>query len=146
MRSKFKEYVKEFFLRGLFAMGFGPLVLATIYLFLWFFGVDENISLPSLVLGIFTVTVLAFICGGITVIYKVESLPLPFQIMIQAMVLYLSYATIYLINGWLKKSLIPFIIFSVSFAAGFAIIWVIVYFGTRKSSRKLNEKINNKEN
>ncbi|MBO5909579.1 MAG: DUF3021 domain-containing protein [Clostridia bacterium] len=145
MKNKFKEHIKEFLLRGLLVMGFGPLILATVYLFLWIFGVAENITLSSLVLGNFTVTILSFICGGITVIYKVESLPLPVQIMIQALVLYLSYVTIYLVNGWLKNSWFTFIIFSVSFAVGFAIIWVIVYLSTRKSSRKLNEQINNNE-
>jgi len=146
MRNNFKTFIKEFFFRGLFAMGFGPLVMAVVFFFLDLFNVIETISVSSVVLGVFTVSLLAFIVSGMTVIYQVESLPLASQILIHALVLYLTYAAVYLINGWLSSDIIAFGVFSACFVLGFALIWLIVYLCTRKSTEKLNENLKNTEN
>ena len=145
MNGRSKELLKDFFLRGFLAMGFGPIVLSLVYFFLFIFKVVETVNIISVILGIFTISLLAFIVAGMTVIYRVERLPLVFKILIHAFVLYLSYASIYLVNGWLGSDAMPFIIFSVSFAVGFALIWVIVYFRIRRNISELNREIAEKE-
>ena len=71
-----KKIIAEFFRRGLVAFGFGPLVLAVIFLILQCNGVVETLSVNQVCLGIFSLSALAFVAGGMNVIYQVERLPL----------------------------------------------------------------------
>ena len=73
MKTKGK-FIKDFALRGMVAMGFGPIVLAIIYLILGLTGVATNIGVYEMVVGVLTITVLAFMCGGMTAVYQIESL------------------------------------------------------------------------
>ena len=52
-------------------MGFGPIVLAIVYFILGLTGVAENIGVYDMVIGITTITALAFLCGGMTVVYQI---------------------------------------------------------------------------
>lgn len=138
-----KKYFKEFMHRGLLCMGFGPLVLAVVFGILDLCGVVHVISVSQMVLGIFTVILMAFIAAGVTIVYKIEKLPLLYATIIQGVTLYLDYAIIYLVNGWLKNGLTPFIIFTIIFVLGYALIWGIVYLFIRKDIEKINKKIRN---
>lgn len=124
--------------RGTFACGFGPLILAIIYGFLYKFGVIEMLSVKEVVLGIVTSMILAFIAGGMNVIYEIDRLPLIFAMLIHGILLYLDYFIIYIINGWLKSELNAFLIFTICFIVGYTIIWFIIYLITMKSAKKLN--------
>ncbi|MBO7195971.1 MAG: DUF3021 family protein [Clostridia bacterium] len=97
------KYYKQFILKGLVAMGFGPIVLAIVYMILGFTGVTESISVWEMSLGIFTITALAFLCGGITVVYQIEELPISKAITFHGIILYIAYTVVYLTNGWLKE-------------------------------------------
>lgn len=143
MRGIIKNYYKEFLLRGLLVAGGGPLVLAIVYGILGTCGVVENMSVTEVVLGIVTTTILAFLAAGITVVYKIEELPLPIAILLHGVILYIAYAVIYLVNGWLASGLIPFLIFSAVFVVGYILIWSIVYICIRNSTNKLNKKLKN---
>ena len=68
------KYYKEFLLRGLVAMGFGPFVLSVIYGILGEVGVIEQMSPSEVVLGYLTISLLAFICGASNVVFKIEEL------------------------------------------------------------------------
>ena len=138
-----KNFLKEFCRRGLVAFGFGPVIAAIIYLCIAWSGVEDMLSLAEVGKQILLVSVMAFLAGGITAIYQIEKMPLPFAIFIQATVLYVDYIAIYLINGWLENSLVPIIVFTVIFTVGFAIVWGIVYLFTKKSAKKLNEQLKN---
>lgn len=131
-----KKYIKAFVTNGLFVCGLGPFVLAIVYAVLNAVGVD--ISVTEMVMGIISVTVLAFIAGGISMIYKIERLPITLAALIHAGVLYLDYIVIYLINGWLKGGIIPFIVFTSCFFVGFALVWLIIYLTTKKSTDEVN--------
>ena len=96
-----KKIIAEFFRRGLVAFGFGPLILAIIFLILQCNGVVETLSVNQVCLGIFSLSALAFVAGGMNVIYQVERLPLMVAILIHGCVLYLCYLATYLVNGWL---------------------------------------------
>ena len=141
MKSIIKRYYKDFLLRGIISMGFGPLVLAIIYTMLWIFGVVESVSAPEMCIGIVTITILAFLSGSITMLYQIEELPLIWAILSHGIVLYTVYAVVYVVNGWLETSVIPFIVFTLIFVFGYLMIWGIIYLIQKRQTDKLNKVI-----
>ena len=133
-----KKYIKKFVARGLFVCGLGPIALAIIYAVLNATGAVSEMSVSEMIIGIVSVTVLAFIAGGISMIYEVERLPIAIAALIHAGVLYLDYIVIYLINGWLKEGVTPFVIFTSCFFAGFALVWLIIYLTSKRSTDEVN--------
>ena len=138
--------VLEFFHRGLVACGFGPIVLAVIYLILQKSGAMQTLSVNQVCLGIFSLSGLAFIVGSMNIIYQFERLPLMPAIFIHGVVLYFSYLGTYLINDWLDWGTTPIIIFSVIFVLGYLAIWAIIYTLTIRNTRKLNKILMEKQN
>ncbi len=136
-----KKYVFEFLKRGICAMGFGPLVLAAVWGILYACGVLEVLTGVQVVFGIVGISLLTFVAAGITVVYQIDKLPLLYAMLIHGVTLYIDYAAIYLVNGWLKEGIMPFIIFTIIFVAGYALIWGIVYLFIRKDIEKINRKI-----
>ena len=122
-----KKYVLEFLRRGLVACGFGPLILAIIYLILQQQDLLDTLTVNQVCLGIFSLTALAFIAGGMNTIYQIEKLPFMIAIFIHGSVLYLSYLATYLLNGWLGLGTAPILVFSGIFVFGYVIIWIIIY-------------------
>ena len=107
-----KKYVLRFIGCGLFAMGFGPITMAIVYLILWKCGVADVLSTEKMVVGILTVSLMAFLAGGIGVVYQIEQLPLMYAALLHGVTLYLDYVIVYLINGWLADGVAPFLIFT----------------------------------
>ena len=139
-----KRNVFEFVRRGLVACGFGPLVLAALYLLLQKQGVLHTLTVNEVCLGIVSLSVLAFIAGGMNVIYQVERLPLMVAILIHGGVLYASYLGTYLINGWLAWGMMPILAFSVIFATGYLAVWAVIYTVTKKNTAQLNAALRHK--
>lgn len=137
-----KEFVKNFCKRGLVAFGFGPVIMAIVYISLELAGVEGALGFIELSKQILIVSAMAFVAAGISAIYNVERLALPLAIFIHAAVLYTDYILVYLINGWIKNSLMPLIIFTVIFIVGFALVWIIIYAVNKNAARKLNESLN----
>ena len=133
-----KKYVLEFYRRGLTACGFGPLVLAVLYLILQCNGVLQTLTVNQVCMGIFSLSALAFVAGGVNVVYQMERLPLMAAILIHGAVLYVCYLMVYLLNGWLHDRLIPILVFTGIFVAGYAIVWVMIYSVIRYRTRKIN--------
>lgn len=136
-----KKYIKKFIARGLFVCGLGPIVLTIVYAVLNAAGVVSEVSATEMVIGIISAAVLAFIAGGISMIYEIERLPIVTAAFIHALVLYADYAVIYLINGWLKGGVTSFIIFTSCFFSGFALVWLIIYLTTKKSTDEVNSML-----
>ena len=136
-----KKNVKEFIRRGLVACGFGPLVLAVLYQILQSQGIMESMTVDEVCLGIVSLSVLAFIAGGMNVIYQIERLPLMLAILIHGGVLYISYLATYLVNGWLEWGMTPVLVFTGIFAGAYLIIWMIIYSAIKKHTDKLNEAL-----
>ena len=134
-----KKYVLEFVKRGLMAASGGPLILAIIYGVLEATKTVTVLTSGEACMGIVSITVMAFIAAGITMIYQVESLPLPMAILIHGGVLYLDYLMIYLLNSWLPGNAVG--IFTIIFFAGFALVWLVIYLCIRVKTKKLNEKM-----
>ena len=141
-----KKMVLEFFHRGLVACGFGPIVLAVIYLILQKSGAMQTLSVNQVCLGIFSLSGLAFIVGGMNIIYQFERLPLMLAILIHGVVLYFSYLGTFLINGWLDFGRTPIFIFTGIFILGYLAIWAIIYTLTIRNTRKLNKILEEKQN
>ena len=136
-----KKNIMEFIRRGLIACGFGPIVLAIVYLVLQKCAIVETLTVNEVCLGIFSLSALAFIAGGINVVYQVERLPLMVAILIHGGVLYVSYLVTYLINNWLARGIKPVLVFTVIFILGYFIIWAAIYSTTKKSTAQMNEKL-----
>lgn len=136
-----KQFGKEFLLRGMIAAGGGPVVLAIVYGILGSTGVVSSFTPREVCMGILTVTLLALIVGGMTAIYQLERLPLVSAILIHGAGLYAAYILIYLINGWLKRQLIPILVFTAVFITGYAVIWLIIYSVTKAGTDQLNRKL-----
>ena len=140
-----RRIISEFCRRGLMACGLGPLVLAALYLILDHQGVITALSVSEVCLGIVSLSALAFIAGGMNVLYQIERLPLMTAILIHGGVLYMSYLGTYLVNGWLEWGTSPILVFSAIFVLGYLVIWAIIYSVTKKRTTRLNEKLKQKQ-
>lgn len=136
-----KAYIKEFLHRGLLACGFGPVVLAVVYGILGACGVIESLTPTEVCRGVLTVTLMAFLAAGITVVYQIEVLPLFPAVLLHGLVLYLDYLMIYLVNGWIADGVKPLLVFTAIFAVGYAIIWAVIYSVMRHSAQTLNRRL-----
>lgn len=140
-----KKHMGEFIRRGLVACGFGPLVLAVLYLILHRSGAVETLSVNQVCMGIFSLSALAFIAGGMNFIYQIERLPLMVAILIHSGVLYVSYLATYLLNDWLEWGIIPILVFTGIFVVGYVVIWAIIYSIIKKNTDMLNEGLKKKQ-
>ena len=140
-----KKFISEFVRRGLTACGIGPVVLAVLYLILQQSSVIDHLTVQQVCIGIFSLTALAFIAGGMNAIYQIERLPLMAAILIHGGVLYVSYLVTYLVNDWLNWGVMPIVVFSTIFIVGYIVIWVIIYSITKKNTKKLNEALKKKQ-
>lgn len=138
------KFVSDFFLRGLLAAAFGPVVLAIIYGILGATGTVSSFSPREVCLGILSITLLALIAGGMTAIYQVEQLPLLSAILIHGAALYGAYLLTYLLNGWLQQQLTAYLIFTAAFVGGYALIWVCIYAVTKAKTDRINKKLSGK--
>ena len=134
-----KQQIKQFCLRGLTAAAGGPVVLAIIYGILGKCGVIESLPPGEVTLGILSITLMAFIAAGITVVYTVEQLPLPMAILIHGGVLYVDYLLMYLLNDWIPKGGIG--IFTLIFGLGYAAVWLVIYLSIRIKAAQINKKL-----
>lgn len=133
-----KKFVLDFLRRGLAAWGFGPVVLAIIYLILQQSAAVETVTVNQVCTGIFSLTALAFIAGGMNAIYQIERLPLMAAILIHGCVLYLSYLATYLLNDWLEWGILPILVFTGIFVVGYLVIWIIIYSIIKKNTDTVN--------
>jgi len=138
-----KEFTKTFGLRGLIAAGFGPIILGIIYGILGKTGAVDALSPSEASIGILSITLMAFIAGGITSVYVTERLPLPSAILIHAAVLYLDYLIMYLLNDWIPKNAQAIGIFTAIFFVCFALIWLGIWLSTRKKTNDINKNLGN---
>lgn len=136
-----KKYLKDFCKIGLMTCGGGPLIMAIVYAVLGAQGVIDTLGVQEVVRGIVTSLVLAFIAGGVSVVYHMEKLPLLWASFLHALVLYVDYIGIYLLNGWLKCEVRPLLLFTSIFLVGYAIIWCFIYLSIRRNIRRINAQM-----
>ncbi len=134
-----KYILKEFFRRGIAACGLGPIVLAVLYLILQHNGVVETLPVHAVCIGILSLSALAFVAGGMNVIYQIERLPLMIAILIHGAVLYISYLLTYLVNDWLDWGTVPILVFTGIFVVGYLLIWAVIYSVIKRNTDRINE-------
>ena len=140
-----KKFVLEFVRRGLIATGLGPIVLAIVYLILKQSAAIDTLTVNQVCIGIFSLSALAFIAGGMNAIYQVERMPLMTAILIHGGTLYIGYLGTYLLNDWLDFGVIPIIVFTAIFVVGYIVIWAIICSIIRRNTAKLNEMLKKKQ-
>ena len=136
-----KKFASDFLLRGLVACGFGPVILAVVYLILHQQGVVQTLAVTEVCMGIFSLFALAFVAGGMNAIYQIERLPLMLAILIHGVVLYVSYLIVYLVNNWLKWGFAPILVFTIIFVVGYMMIWAIIYSVNKKNTAQINKQL-----
>lgn len=134
-----KRFILDFVRRGLIACGIGPIVLAIVYLVLQQSANLQTLTVNQVCIGIFSLTALAFIAGGMNAIYQIERLPLMAAVTVHGVVLYVGYLVTYLLNDWLDLGVIPVIVFSVIFVVGYVVIWAIIYSVIKRNTDRINE-------
>ena len=140
-----KKTVKEFLRRGIAACGLGPIVLAVLYMILRYNGFVESLTINEVCVGIFSLSALAFIAGGMNVVYQIEQLPLMVAISIHGGVLYVSYLLTYLVNDWLDWGTAPVLVFTGIFVVGYLLIWAVIYSVIKKNTDRINEVLKKKQ-
>ena len=140
-----REFLSNFLKRGFTALGFGPIVLAVVYLFIERFGGVSYLEIREVSCGIFSLSALAFVVGGMNAIYRVERLSLMVAILIHVSVLYIGYLCTYLLNSWIEWGSGPILVFTLIFAVGYIAIWAVICLVTRKNTKKLNESLKKKQ-
>ena len=136
-----KKFTLEFLRNGLFACGGGPVIWAVVYLILSGTGVATEVSAGKVAVEVMTITLLAFVAGGIGAVYRVERLPLAIAILLHGTVLYAAYLAIYLINGWLAREVTPLLVFTAIFLGGYAIVWLVIYLVNKRSAARMTAKL-----
>ena len=134
-----KKIFLEFCRRGMIASGFGPIVLAIVYLILDYHSNIELLTVNQVYIGIFSLSALAFIAGGMNVVYQIERLPLMYAIFLHGIVLYVVYLITYLINDWIVLGLTPIFVFTGIFVFSYIVIWIFIYTITKKNTDKINQ-------
>ena len=82
---------------------------------------------------------LAFVAGGMNVVYQIERLPLMVAISIHGGVLYVSYLLTYLVNDWLDRGTAPILVFTGIFVVGYLLIWAVIYSIIKRNTDRINE-------
>lgn len=140
-----KKFIGEFLRRGFTACGIGPVILAILYLLLQHSAAINTLTVNQVCIGIFSITALAFLAGGINAIYQIEKLPLLVAILIHGSVLYGGYLGTYLLNDWLDWGILPIIVFSVIFVVGYIVIWSIIYTIIKRNIGRINKTLREKQ-
>ena len=140
-----KHHILDFIRRGMAACGIGPIVLAVVYLILQRNGQAQMLTVNQVCLGIFSLSALAFIAGGMNVVYQIERLPLMGAISIHGGVLYVSYLATYLLNDWLDWGTAPVLVFTGIFVVGYLLIWAVIYSIIKRNTDKINEVLKKKQ-
>lgn len=136
-----KYYVLDFLKRGLLAAAGGPVILAVVYGSLGASGAIAALTPGEVCRAILMVTLMAFIAGGVSIVYQIEKLPLLPATFIHALALYTDYLLIYLLNGWLSGGLAGVAVFTAIFGAGYALIWLVIITSIKVKTKKINEKL-----
>lgn len=140
-----KKNALEFLRRGLIACGFGPMVLALLYLMISRSTGIDTLTVDQVCRGIFSLSALAFMAGGMNILYQIERLPLMVAILIHGSILYACYLITYLLNDWLEWSVTPILVFTAIFVFGYLLVWAVIYSITKRNTAKLNAMLRNKQ-
>lgn len=136
-----KKYAKEFFHRGLLFGGFGPIIMAIIYLILHYTVTGFTLSGADAFSAVISTYLLAFVHAGASVFNQIEEWSIMKSLLCHFGTLYVIYIACYLFNSWIPFDGNVILIFTAIFVAVYFVVWGIVYFSVQAASRKLNAKL-----
>ena len=139
-----RKIMLTFLKRGMIACGIGPVILAIVYIILEQTGEIDVLTIKQVCIGIFSLSILAFVAGGLNAIYQIEKIPFMLAVLIHGIVLYIFYLATYLLNDWIKFGALPIMIFTVAFAVGYLAIWAVIYLVSRRNTERVNELLRKK--
>ena len=135
------RYVKQFLHRGLIFGGFGPLVMAVIYLILSYTIEDLRLTGVEAFTAILSTYLLAFVHAGASVFNQIEHWPIAKSLFFHFFSLYLAYMLCYLVNTWILFEWIALLVFTAIFAAGYFAVWITVVISINATRKKLNQRL-----
>ena len=136
-----KNYVKEFFKRGLMFAGFGPIIVGIIYLISSKTVEDFTLNGVEVFTVIVSTYLLAFVHSGVSVFNQIDHWPVMKSLLCHFSTLYAAYVLCYLINSWIPFDINVVLIFTAVFVAVYFVVWLIVVLSIKAISRKMNKKI-----
>ena len=137
-------YVKRFLQRGIAFGGFGPVVMAVIYLILSYTVAGFSLDGKEVFLAVMSTYLLAFVHAGVSVFNQIEHWPLAKSLFFHLGSLYLAYSTCYLVNRWIPFRWEAFLIFTAIFVLGYFAVWLTVLLIIRATTRRMNKTLENK--
>lgn len=135
------RYIKEFLHRGLVFGGFGPIVMAIIYLVLSHTIKGFSLGGIEVFVSVISTYLLAFVHAGSSLFNQIEHWGIMKGLLCQLGTLYAAYLICYLINSWIPFSITVVAIFTAIFVIGYLAIWGIVYLCVKGNAKKLSENL-----
>ena len=135
------RYLKAFLHRGLIFGGFGPIVMAIVYLVLHLTIDGFSVSGNEVFIAVVSTYVIAFLHAGASVFNQIEGWPLSKSLFCHLAILYLAYSLCYIVNSWIAFEPIALLIFTAVFAVIYFVIWITVFLIVKATEKKLNSCI-----
>ena len=118
-----------------------PIILGIIFLCLDLGGVEISFSGTTILLGIISTYILAFVQAGASVFNQIEHWPISKSLLFHFLSIYVVYVGCYLINYWIPFDINFILIFTAIFVILYFVVWLTVYLCVKHFSKKLNSKV-----
>lgn len=135
------RYLKDFLHRGLIFGGFGPIVVAIVFMCISLADRGFSLTASQILLATVSSYLLAFIQAGVTVFNQIEHWSTVKSLLCHFVTLYAAYSVCYVVNSWIPFEPMVLVIFSAVFVVLFFVIWTIVYLSVRATSKRLNSQL-----
>lgn len=135
------RYVKQFLHRGLLFGGFGPLIVAVIYLILHHTINGFSLTGSEVFCAVLSIYGLAFVHAGVSVFNQIEHWSVMKSLFWHFSTLYVAYLACYLINDWIPFDWNVVLIFTAIFVAGYFVVWGIVVAAIKAAEKRMNRQL-----
>lgn len=135
------RYLKDFLHRGLIFGGFGPIVVAIVFMCISLADRGFSLTASQILLATVSSYLLAFVQAGVTVFNQIEHWSTVKSLLCHFVMLYAAYSVCYVVNSWIPFEPMVLVIFSAIFAVLFFVIWTIVYLSVRATSKRFNSQL-----
>lgn len=135
------RYLKDFLHRGLIFGGFGPIVVAIVFMCISLADRGFSLTASQILLATVSSYLLAFVQAGVTVFNQIEHWSTVKSLLCHFVTLYATYSVCYVVNSWIPFEPMVLVIFSVIFAVLFFVIWTIVYLSVKATSKRFNSQL-----
>lgn len=135
------RYLKDFLHRGLIFGGFGPIVVAIVFMCISLADRGFSLTASQILLATVSSYLLAFVQAGVTVFNQIEHWSTVKSLLCHFVTLFAAYSVCYVVNSWIPFEPMVLVIFSVIFTVLFFVIWTIVYLSVRATSKRFNSQL-----